>query len=59
LVLGLSEGLGSTVDDRFHAVTVWVNNEAGVVVLAIGRPRSRAAVVLTSVQKRLPMELVY
>ena len=57
--LASSEGLGSTVDDRLHAVTVRIDYEASVVIWAIVRPWSRASVVLASMQKRLFVKLVH
>ena len=59
LALPLTEGLGSTVDDRLHAMTIWIDHEASIVVGAIVRPWPRATVVFASVQKRLLVELVH
>ena len=59
MALRLSEGLGSTLDDCFDAMTVRIDYEASIVVGAVVGPWSRAAVVSASMQKRLLVELVH
>ena len=59
MALRLSEGLGSTGDDRFYSMTVWVDHEAGVVVGAIFWPWPGTTVVLAPVKKRLLVELMH